>query len=83
VTSLIWTATSGSHLLRVEVDGEGAIQERSDDNNWVEIPLTITKDTSGSGSFGIDTGTMLLSAGVVVIVVAIAILLRARGKSLG
>ena len=83
VTSLIWTATSGSHLLRVEVDGEGAIQERSDDNNWVEIPLTITKDISGSGSFGIDTGTMLLSAGVVVIVVAIAILLRARGKSLG
>ena len=82
VASLLWTATSGSHLLRVEVDGEDAIQEGSDINNWVEIPLTITKDASGLDPFGFYTGMMLLSAGVV-IVVAIAILLRARGKSLG
>jgi subtilase family serine protease len=77
--TMSWTAVKGSHQMKVVIDPSSKVNEISEENNALTVPLTVKEKPGGGGA-----NTPMI-AGVVVVLavaaVAAVILIRRRRKA--
>jgi len=76
--SVTWTATKGSHQVKVVIDPNAKVGEINEDNNVLIIPMSVSAKPGG----GTDNMVMIFALVVVILVVAVGgvLFLRRRKK---
>jgi subtilase family serine protease len=78
-STMSWTAVKGTHQMKVVIDPSSKVNEISEENNALTVPLTVKEKPGGGG------GNTLMIVGVVVVIAVVAvaavILIRRRRKA--